>query len=423
MEFAIVGFGQAGYHAARSIRSRDPEAGIHIYSDTCYPPYNPMLTTYYVAGKLPRNGMFPYGELEGISSALRLETHMGQKVARVKAREKKLVLSDGTERRFDGILIATGARAFCPPVSALGDESLFVMRTVEDADRFRARLEERPPSRALIVGASMTGIKLVELLTARGVKCTLADMAPHIFPLAALPETAGRIQERIAARGVELRFGQGLSDVVRDGEVLRAALSGGEELAVDMVLLCIGTRAATSLVDPAEVTVNKGIVVDERMRTSAPGIYAAGDCCEGNDLQSGQTRIIGLWENAGRQGDCAGRNMAGEAAEHYGEIVHNITHFMDMDFISFGDNRLPGERECFEIPRQGIWAEVVHAGGAVRCINLLDTYRTCGTIKSVIKKRLADPDLGLNDWEKGLLESQGFPQKLIDLLGGKKDGR
>ena len=72
MKFAIVGFGQAGYHAARAIRSRDATSAIHVFSDTAHPPYNPMLTTYYVAGKLPREGMFPYGSLKEIAASLRL---------------------------------------------------------------------------------------------------------------------------------------------------------------------------------------------------------------------------------------------------------------------------------------------------------------------------------------------------------------
>lgn len=423
MKFAIIGFGQAGYSAAKAIRSRDGESEIHVYSDTSHPPYNPMLTTYYVAGKIPWQGMFPHGELEEIRARLWLDLHMGQRVSRVATGDREVILETGHRERFDAILVSTGASAFCPLVTAAGDEDLFLMRTVEDAARLRTRLEERPPASALVVGASMAGIKLIELLTARGVQCVLADMAPHIFPLAALPETARMIESRLAERGVALRFGQGLEDVIRTGDKLRSTLSNGEELATDLVLLCIGTRAATALVSPEEVRVNKGIVVDEHMRASAPGIYAAGDCCEGIDLGSGEGRIIGLWENAGRQGICAGINMAGGAAEHRGEIVHNITHFMDMDFISFGDNRFPGTSEYFYDPARGVWAQVVHSGGMLRCVNLLDAYRSSGVIKSLFKKRLEHPEAEMSDWELGLLEAQGFSQTWIELLGGKRDGQ
>lgn len=422
MKFAIVGFGQAGYHAARAIRSRDATSAIHVFSDTAHPPYNPMLTTYYVAGKLPREGMFPYGSLKEIAASLRLTLHTECRVRRVAAGERELVLETGERLRFDAILLATGAEAFCPPVTAAKDEGVFLMRTVEDADRLRTRLEEHPPSSALVAGASMAGIKLVELLAARNVKCTLIDMAPHIFPLAALPETARRIQERLEKMGVVLRFGEGLNDVVRDGEHLRASLTSGGELVSDLAAICIGTRAATSLVDPGEVKAGRGIVVDQYMRTSAPGIYAAGDCCEGVDLQSGENRIIGLWENAGKQGTCAGLNMAGDRAERRGEILHNITHFMDMDFISFGDCQLPGERIFYENPVQGLWAEAVCSQGEIQCINLLDAYRTCGVLKSIFKKRLESPELGLNDWEAGLLEQQGFPETWIERIGGKQNG-
>ena len=87
----------------------------------------------------------------------------------------------------------------------------------------------------------------------------------------------------------------------------------------------IGTRAATGILNPEEVTIERGIIVNEKMETSVPGIYAAGDCCQGNNLQSGQTMIIGLWANAGVQGRVAGNNISGKSAQTDGNILHNIT--------------------------------------------------------------------------------------------------
>ena len=106
--------------------------------------------------------------------------------------------------------------------------------------------------------------------------------------------------------------------------------------------------------------IDRGIVVDERMHTSAPDIFAAGDCCQGNNMQSGQTQIIGLWANAGVQGRVAGRNMAGAADETDGNILHNITHFLDMDFIGLGDNRLTGDTYTYTSRNKGFYLQDVY---------------------------------------------------------------
>ena len=137
-------------------------------------------------------------------------------------------------------------------------------------------------------------------------------------------------------------FGVTIDHMEQENGEKTAVLTDGSRIPADIVGLCIGTRAITETVQ-GEVEIGRGIVVDDHMRTSVPGIYAAGDCCEGNNLESGQNQIIGLWANANHQGETAGINMAGGDMAYKGNILHNITHFMNMDFIGFGDNRMQGE--------------------------------------------------------------------------------
>ena len=140
MKYAVVGFGTAGYHAVKKIRELDKEGCIDVYSNTGRAPYNPMLTTYYAFGKLEYEGMFPFGDLEQIQKEvdfnLRKET-----VIKVHGSEHLVETENGSEQ-YDRILIATGARAFAPPVKGLEPEDAFLMRTVEDALRFKDRLKK-----------------------------------------------------------------------------------------------------------------------------------------------------------------------------------------------------------------------------------------------------------------------------------------
>ena len=167
----------------------------------------------------------------------------------------------------------------------------------------------------------------MELFHARGITCTLVDMAPGIFPIAAVPCIASEIEDRLREKGVRLAFSKALERIEEAGGKRRLVFADGERIPCDLVMMCIGTRANTEIADD-KLKINRGSVVDERMQTNMPGIYCAGDCSEGTNLQTKETQIIGIWDNAAKQGRTAGANMAGIRTVYQGNMPHNITHFM-----------------------------------------------------------------------------------------------
>lgn len=416
-KFAIIGFGCAGYHALAAIRESGCPARVDVYTETGLPPYNPMLTTYYVAGKLPYEGLFPFGTLEDIGKAYQANIITHTRVASVNAKAHSLTTESGETIVYDKILISTGATAFVPPAFA-GIEGTFCMRTVDDATALRDALETHTYRSAVVVGASMVGIKVAELLMKRGVEVTLADMAPHIFALAAYPEVSEKIEERVREKGMKLAFGKALAGAEKTAGGYKVIFADGETLETEMLILNIGTRAAVSIADPAEIKTERGIVVNEHMETSVPGIYAAGDCCQGNNLQSGQTQIIGLWANAGVQGRVAGRNMAGIGDQTDGNILHNITHFMDMDFIGLGDNRLTGETYQYSSPDKGFYLQAVLKNGWPVGFNILDNYGISGILKAHLIKILRGEKTAFTDEQRGQLLRYGVEESFIEKLEG-----
>ena len=417
--YAIIGFGCAGYHALTAIRETDKDGIIDIYSEHPDPPYNPMLTTYYAAGRLNGEGLFPFGDLKSIAGTYHANIFSGTRVAALDSAGRTVTLEDGTRKSYDKILLATGARSFTPPVPNECPDAVISMRTLDDARDLHQILEERKLRRAVVIGASMAGIKVVEVLHNNGIHTVLADMAPHIFPLAAYPETAERIEEHLEKAGVKLKFKSGLS-AIRRGTDMAACVefSDGSTVSADLVALCIGTRAATELAAQAGIQVNRGIVVNPAMETSAPGIYAAGDCCEGRDLQSGQNLIIGLWANAAYQGHTAGANMAGCPSAFQGNILHNITHFFDLDFIGFGDNRITGETVTFENKAKGLWVQGVLKDGRLAGINILGSYRVSGILKNHILGVIQNGAHTISDMQRGVLLKEGLSEEFLRLLEG-----
>ena len=413
MKYAVVGFGTAGYHAVKKIRELDKEGCIDVYSNTGRAPYNPMLTTYYAFGKLEYEGMFPFGDLEQIQKEVDFNLRREQ-VIKVHGSEHLVETENGSEQ-YDRILIATGARAFAPPVKGLEPEDAFLMRTVEDALRFKDRLKKNDIKHAVVIGASMAGIKVVEVLHKYGIETWLLDLASYIFPLAAYKEVAKEIEKRVEAQGVHLMFGVTIDHMEQENGEKTAVLTDGSRIPADIVGLCIGTRAITETVQ-GEVEIGRGIVVDDHMRTSVPGIYAAGDCCEGNNLESGQNQIIGLWANAGVQGRVAGRNMAGLPDETDGNILHNITHFLDMDFIGLGDNRLTGDVRTYLAPDKGFYLQTVLKDGRPVGFNILDNYGVSGILKAHLIRLLRGQPCRFTPEQRGQLIRYGLEESFIDQL-------
>ena len=385
--YAIVGFGTAGYHALKAIRRLDAGGTVDVYTNTGLAPYNPMLTTYYTGGKLSYREMFPFGSLEEIQKTLPFRCICD--TVKAVAAGRTVETENGGVRTYDKILIATGASAFAPAIPGLEPERRFFMRTNEDALRLRRALEDKQVKSAVVVGASMVGIKVAELLAKRGVRTVLADLAACMFPLAAYEDVAAEIGRRVEQNGVSLRFGRTIDHVELESAHPRprqiAVMTDGERLEADLVVLCIG-------------------------------IYAAGDCCAGTNIQSGERQIIGLWANANHQGTAAGINMAGGNARFEGNILHNITHFMDMDFIGFGDNRIQGETLVFGSLKQGLYLKAVCRDGRIAGVNILDSYPVSGMIKNYMLRLFQEPESRLPPFQIGMLVKAGLTEEFIERL-------
>jgi NAD(P)H-nitrite reductase large subunit len=415
-KFAIIGFGCAGYNGAKSLREHAPNVVIDVFDPSRRSPFNPMLSTYHAAGKLPYDAVFPFGSLEEICRALDLN-YFSENVLEVTA-DRTIRTESGLYGDYDGILLATGADAMVPGSLRCSGNRWFTMRTLDDALALRQHLDTNQVRSAAVVGGSMVGIKVAELLHSEGVNVTIVDAASHLFPLAAYESTARFIQRQLENKGLGFRFDAKVTAIDEDG----IAFADGSALQADLVCLCIGTRAGTRSFRNSSVQIGHAVVVNSHMETSVPGIYAAGDCCEGINLQTGKTAVIGLWANAAMQGACAGANMAGDHADCPGNILHNITRFFDMDFISLGDITLPGCKHLFDCPE--FFVSLVMDGNTLQSVNVVGNYRVSGILKHHLVKQLTGgASTTFTPAQRGLLERNGLPREFIQLIGGSPNDR
>ena len=419
-KIAIIGFGGAGYNAAKEVRRRDKTAEIDVYSDTDIGPYNPMLTTYYVKGAIPYEALFPFGSLESITKELNLNFHGNTPVTGLIPESKTVCLADGTRRDYDAILISTGASAVMPPIPGLDKPGVFKMRTAQDAVHLKEMLESGKVGSCLVIGASWVGIKVVEDVVERNIPCTLVDGAPWMFYVAAFPSTAQRAQTDLEARGITVSCNQMLDHIEADENGrLTAIMQSGSRFSADLVAVCIGVRTNTGFLKDSGLAQGRGITVDRRMATNCPHIYAAGDCCEAVDIQSGQHRNIGIWYNACKQGAVAGTNMAGGAAEFDANILCNLAHYLDYDFICLGDvSACTDSDQVYEYEDERYYIRAVRRGDAIVCINMIGSAGSNGLVRNLFIKSIENPHAKPDLSAVCQLQKNGFPDSFIHFLGG-----
>lgn len=409
---AIIGNGCASQGAVEAVRQSGIKVPMDIFSDSSLPAYNPMLTTYYLEGKISYEELFlpPPAWLDES-----INIHLNTPVVRLEPDKKILWDGKGSLWHYECCLVASGGSPVVPSIEGIREEGVFVVRTAEDAWNIKAYMESHRVRSALVIGASMVGIKVVEYLMQEGLSCCLADGGAGIFPLSAHRNCQALIEENLKRKGLKLRFGGRIAGIRRQGEGLEAFFSdcrawgaggddkpaeAGQPVMADVIFLCIGVRPNLSFLPPGKVAVKGGVLVDDGMGTSCKDLYAAGDCAAGRDVFYGDNRVIGLLANARHQGRTAGRNMAerilrgsqkpgpadgpeeGYKETCWGSTAHNITCFCGMDFVSMGDPFAEGQ--VFErYRRDGGYIRAVWEGSRLLSVNLLNCKELAGVFRQL----------------------------------------
>ena len=213
--------------------------------------------------------------------------------------------------------MATGASTVVPPVPGLAGPGVFVLRSFDDAvllrgavTAARVRAAGGAPPRALVLGASFAGIEIASVLRRLGLEVGIVEREPSVLPRVAHPACAEVVERHLRARGHDLRLGVSASAVERrDGRLLVTLEAGAE--AFDLVVVCTGSRSNLGLLDGSGLAAGGALDVDDRCRTDAPGLLAAGDVARTLDPVSGERCVVALWSSARRQGRTAGLVMAG----------------------------------------------------------------------------------------------------------------
>lgn len=299
----IVGAGAAGSAAAEMLRREGYAGPIALVDPDPDAPYDrPNLSKDYLAGDAPEewiplrpDGFFPEHGIDRIRVAVSSIDVGGQAVA----------LADGRSLPFGALLLATGATPVRPDLPGADLPHVHLLRSLGDSRAIIAAAESS--ERAVVLGASFIGMEVAASLRFRGLAVTV--VAPDAVPFERTlgKEIGSLLRARHEAHGVEFRLGRTAAEI-GPGSV---RLDDGSELPADLVVVGVGVRPDTRLAEKAGLTLDDGVLVDEFLETSTPGIFAAGDIARYPDPYGGERIRVEHWVAAQRQGQAAARNVLG----------------------------------------------------------------------------------------------------------------
>ncbi|MFO6466138.1 NAD(P)/FAD-dependent oxidoreductase [Jannaschia sp. KMU-145] len=273
---AIIGAGQAGATCAETLRKRGFAGRVTLWGDEPEMPYQrPPLSKDYLLGDITRERLYLRPAAFWVEQGVELRTDT--RITAIDPEARTLTHAGGTEG-WDALVLATGSRANVLPQRCTGGlPGTHVVRTLADIDRLAPEMTEG--RRMLVVGGGYIGLEAAAVARKIGMEVVLVELNVRLLNRVACKPTADWFRALHRDQGVDIREGVGLDTLLGNGRITGARLTDGAELEVEVVIAGIGAQPETSLAEAAGLTLDNGIAVDDRGRTSAPSIWAAGDCC------------------------------------------------------------------------------------------------------------------------------------------------
>ena len=330
--------------AAEELRTQGFDGRVLLLGSEPERPYErPPLTKDYLRGESPREKVYVHEADFYERQQIELLTNVT--AAAIDPARSRITLDDGHELGYDRLLLAMGAEPRRIPVPGADLDGIYYLRTLADCDSLRERLDRG--GRVVVVGAGWIGSEFAASARQRGLQVSVVD--PLKLPNERIfgPEIGGFYRDVHAQHGVELLLGDGVRCFEGDGTVARVRTAGGRVLECDFAVVGIGVVPRVQLAEQAGLEVDNGVLVDEQLQTSAPGVFAAGDVARAWHPFFGERIRVEHWSNALNQGPAAARAMLGEPVSY-----DRIPYF-------FSDQYEVGMEYSGHAPK---WDEVVFRG-------------------------------------------------------------
>jgi len=327
MKIVIVGNGVAGLSAAKSARKRNAQAEILIISAEKEITYNrPMLSDYM---------MDDYDEKTFYLEDLKwyeennVKLLLNTKVTKIDAKASTIITSGDDHIKYDKLILANGSKNFIPPITDMDKDGIYSLRGLEDVHKIMKHSEN--VKNAVVIGGGLLGLESAFALVQMGKKVTVIEISNHLAKRQLDDQTSEFLRKKLERAGVEIMTEEATGAFLGDGAVTGVSLCNGLKIDAELVIISAGIRSNLGICEGTDIKFNRGIIVNEKMETNVPNIYAAGDVAEFDSM------VYGIWPASIEQGEIAGANAIGDSKtfEHF--TPSTVFNAFDVEFFSIGD--------------------------------------------------------------------------------------
>lgn len=408
----IIGSGPAGIFSAEAIRKRDPEASILVFTDDKSPAQSPVMLTYWMAGDLPQTSLFfrdpSWFERRGI------EVRTTSRVISVDIPSKKIRLADGDEIRFDRLLIATGGSPISLPIRGKDSRGVHSLRYQRDAESILqggSDLQE-----IAIIGGGFIGLKLACHLKERGLRVIVLEKEPKLAARIFDIKASRMVEKKLKEAGVRVETNVEVVQILnQSGWVSGVGMKDGRVFSCQRVIEAVGVKPNVQFLIGSGIDFMGGILVDQRMETNVPGIFAAGDVVMTKDSITSEWVNNATWPAATRQGTVAGSNMAGGNRLYIHNFNLNAINLFGLQVMSAGHpyyENEPGVDWAID-EEGGSFRKILVRKGRLVGFLLVGDISGAGSLLSLMKRQA---ELSLDQWDH-LLSSRTLRYDLPPHLG------
>lgn len=359
MHIVIIGCGVAGVTAARTIKESAPDFEVTVCTDENHLYYpRPRLYELLSGEKEP---LEIYSYTRWWYEKLGIKVQLGKKVLNVRPASKELALEGGLRTNYDKLLLANGAHPFVPPIEGVEKRGTFTLRTVEDAVAIGQYAKKT--KKAIVIGGGLLGLEFAARLRKLGQQVEVVEMYPRLLPTQLDQESSAILEDDLIKLGIHASLGVKITEILGKDAVAGVSLNNGKEVSGELILISAGVKPDIKLATDAGLKVDKGVIVDEYLRTSADDVYAAGDVVEFRG------QVYGIIPPAVEQADVASANMLDiEKRVYNGTIRATALRVAGISLTSIGVVNPQGSlyEEVKSIDRQdGVYKKIVLDHGKI----------------------------------------------------------
>lgn len=331
--YVIIGSGIAAVTGAKAIRNLDKDGIIQIYGEERSLPYIRIKLSKDLFTDLGNEKVLIKKEKWYEENNIFLETD--SKIIRIDSDSKFVVTSKGNQIAYDKLLICTGSNNRKLTIEGANLKGVYTIRKMWEADQFKSKTENK--NHILSIGGGVQGLETAWSLLQVGKKVTIIEVAPRLMARQLDDRSSSILKSKIEEMGVDVYLSTSIERFLGEEEVAEVVINGGQSICCDSVLYSIGIQPNIELIENTKIVANRGIIVNNEMKTNIEDIYAAGDVIELNGA------IEGLWNSALEQGKVAGSNMADSNKSYKKTLPIVIFKAFGLELFSIG---LVDENQC-----------------------------------------------------------------------------